>query len=473
MISSLFYIRHKKGAPMTDTIAAISTPRGVGGVALIRISGADAVNVASRVFFPVSGRSLTDVAHSTAVYGKITESDVNIDDGIATVFYAPRSFTGENTVEITCHGGVYVTGRVLSAVLAAGARPALPGEFTRRAFISGKLSLSEAEAVGDLLYAKTEGQMLLSGSASSSILSGKVEQISSALTSLIARVAVTIDYPEENLSDIADDELRDRISDIAREVSSLVSSYKTGRAVSEGINAVITGRPNAGKSTLYNLLLGEDAAIVTDIAGTTRDTLTAEVAAGKVLLRLSDTAGIRRTDDVIESIGVDRAREKAASAELLIALFDATAAPTEEDREIASAGGKVKIAVINKTDAAVGGYVEQYEAIAREADADVIYASLKNGDGRSELIAMIESAFTDPSFELGRDAVIANARQAAEARSASESLMSALDALDAGMPVDIVSGELEDALSALMRLDGRDVTDAVIGEIFAKFCVGK
>lgn len=458
---------------MTDTITAISTPRGVGGVALIRISGADAVNVASRVFFPASGRNLTEIPHSTAVYGRIREQKTEIDDGIATVFYAPRSFTGENTVEITCHGGVYVTGRVLSAVIGAGARPALPGEFTRRAFLSGKLSLSEAEAVGDLLYAKTEGQMLLSGSASSSRLSDKVEKISRSLTSLIARVSVTIDYPEEDLSDIGDDELRDGISEISRAVGELVASYKTGRAVSEGINAVITGRPNAGKSTLYNLLLGEDAAIVTDIAGTTRDTLTSEVAAGKVLLRLSDTAGIRRTDDVIESIGVDRAREKAASAELLIALFDATSAPTEEDREIASAGGKVKIAIINKTDAAVEKYVAEYENIAHESGADVIFASLRNGEGREKLIGLIESAFTDPSFELGRDAVIANARQAAEARAASESLDSALTALDAGLPVDIVSGELESALSALMRLDGREVTDTVIGEIFAKFCVGK
>lgn len=458
---------------MTDTIAAVSTPRGVGGVSLIRISGADAILVSARVFFPASGRNLTDVPHSTAVYGRIIEDGVNIDDGIATVFYAPKSFTGENTVEITCHGGVYVTGRVLSAVLAAGARPALPGEFTRRAFISGKLSLSEAEAVGDLLYAKTEGQMLLAGSASASLLSGKVEKISNALTYLIARVSVTIDYPEEDLSDIGTDELRERISALLGEVKSLVSSYKTGRAVTEGINAVITGRPNAGKSTLYNLLLGEDAAIVTDIAGTTRDTLSADVAAGKVMLRLSDTAGIRSTDDLIESIGVDRAKERASNAELLIAVFDSTSAPTDEDREIIKLGGAVKLAIINKTDIAVADFVREYEKIADEAGAYVIYASLKNGKGRDELIERIEAEFTDPKIELGRDAVVANARQAAEARCAFESLTSALDTLDAGLPVDIVSGELEEALSALMRLDGREVTDVIIGEIFSKFCVGK
>lgn len=458
---------------MTDTIAAVSTPRGVGGVALIRISGADAVSVTSRVFFPASGRDLKDVPHSSAVYGRIVEDGVNIDDGIATVFYAPRSFTGENTVEITCHGGVYVTGRVLSAVLAAGARPALPGEFTRRAFISGKLSLSEAEAVGDLLYAKTEGQMLLSGSASAFLLSDKVDAISKSLTSLIARVSVTIDYPEEDLSDIGTSELRERISELLSGVKSLVSSYKTGRAVTEGINAVIVGRPNAGKSTLYNLLLGEDAAIVTDIAGTTRDTLSADVSAGKVLLRLSDTAGIRSTDDVIESMGVDRARDRASGAELLIAVFDATSAPTAEDSEIISLGGAVKLAIINKTDAADAEYVAEYEKIAAVSGADVIYASLKNGDGRDTLIEKIEAEFTDPKIELGRDAVVANARQAAEARCALESLASALGALDAGLPVDIVSGELESALSALMRLDGREVTDAVIGEIFSKFCVGK
>ncbi len=459
---------------MTDTIAAISTPRGVGGVSMIRISGADAIEIASKVFFPASEKKLTEIVHSTAVYGRIKEGELTVDDGIATVFFAPRSFTGENTVEVTCHGGVYVTSRVLSAFFAAGARPALPGEFTRRAFISGKLSLSEAEAVGDLLYAKTEGQMLLSGSASSSLLSGKTDAICRRLTSLIARVSVTIDYPEEDLSDIPDDELEGEISAIRREVGRLVSSYKTGRAVSEGVSAVIVGRPNAGKSTLYNLLLGEDAAIVTDIAGTTRDTLTSEVAAGKVLLRLSDTAGIRETSDVIESIGVGRAREKAQTAELLIALFDATVPPTDEDREIITLGGAaVKLAVINKLDAADPAYVSAYRSIADEAGAEVIDASLKNGDGRDELISVIESRFTDPEFELGRDAVIANARQAAEAKSALDALDSAYSALCGGLPIDIVSGELSLALSALMRLDGRDVTDAVIAEIFSKFCVGK
>ncbi len=467
---------------MTDTIAAISTPRGVGGVSLIRISGADAIGISSRVFFPASGKSLCEIPHSTAVYGRITEAvtdkknavSVTLDDGIATVFYAPRSFTGENTVEVTCHGGVYVTGRVLSAFLAAGARPALPGEFTRRAFISGKISLSEAEAVGDLLYAKTEGQMLLSGSDSSSALSEKVSSITHRLTSLIARVSVTIDYPEEDLSDIPEDELRDGISSLLSDVKALSRSYKTGRAVSEGISAVIVGRPNAGKSTLYNLLLGEDAAIVTDIAGTTRDTLSADVSAGKVLLRLSDTAGIRETDDVIESIGVGRAREKAEAAELLIALFDATEPPTDEDREIISLGdAKVKIAIVNKTESEKAVHAEDYRTIAIDAGAEVVFASLKNGDGRDELISIIESRFTDPEFELGRDAVIANARQAAEASASLAALSSALDTLDAGLPVDIVSGEMSLALSALMRLDGREVTDTVIGEIFSKFCVGK
>ncbi len=457
----------------TDTIAAISTPRGTGGVAVIRISGTDAVNVAERVFFPISGKSLGKIPHSHAVYGKIKDGEVTVDDGIATVFYGPKSYTGENTVEISCHGGVYVTNRVLTAVFAAGAVPAEPGEFTKRAFLSGKLTLSEAEAVGDLLYAKTEGQLLLSGAESSSKLSDKASSLATALTDLIARISVSIDYPEEDLADINEDEIRRECLRIKSELSKLVDSYKTGRAVTEGINAVICGRPNAGKSTLYNLLCGEEAAIVTDIAGTTRDTLTADVAAGRVLLRLSDTAGIRNTDDVIESIGVERAREKARGAELLIALFDGSSAPDEEDTAILSVCNGKRIAVVNKTDVASGDFIDRYCQIAREAGADVITASLKNGDGYDKLIAIIEETFTDPTIELGRDAVISNARQAAEARSASDAVFSALDALDAGLPVDIVSGELSLALSSIMRLDGREVTDSVIGAIFSKFCVGK
>lgn len=457
----------------TDTIAAISTPRGIGGVAVIRISGGDAVSVADRVFFPASGKKLSEYPHAAAVYGKIKDTDVTVDDGIATVFRAPRSYTGENTVEISCHGGVYVTNRVLTTVFAAGARPALPGEFTRRAFLSGKLSLSEAEAVGDLLYAKTEGQLLLSGTESSEKLNTAAKNIARDLTDLIARISVSIDYPEEDLADISTDEVRELCCHISADINALLSTYRTGRAVSHGIDAVICGRPNAGKSTLYNLLLGEDAAIVTDIAGTTRDTLTADVAAGKVLLRLSDTAGIRDTDDKIESIGVDKARRKAATAELLIALFDATAAPTAEDHTLFDGAAAVKLAVINKTDAADSGFVAEYEAIAASAGADVIHASLITGKGRDELVTAIENAFTDPKIELGRDAVIANARQAAEARSAADAVASAVDTIDSGIPIDITSGELSEALAAIMRLDGRNVTDEVIGAIFSKFCVGK
>lgn len=468
----------------TDTIAAISTPRGVGGVAVIRISGDEAIEIADRVFSPKNKKPLSETKSSVARYGAIMDGETQIDDGIFTVFRAPNSFTGENTVEISCHGGVHVTGRVLSAVLSKGARPALAGEFTRRAFLSGKISLSEAEAVGDLLYAKTEGQLLLSGSASSSRLREKTEKISEELRSLIARISVSIDYPEEDLADIGRDEIEKISHGIRREISSLLSSYRTGRAVSEGIEAVITGRPNAGKSTLYNALLGEDAAIVTDIAGTTRDTLTSEVSVGRVMLRLSDTAGIRETDDVIESMGVERAKAKAASAELIMALFDASSKPTEEDEKIfsVSENAKLKLAIINKMDTAVENFVEDYKKIAASEKAAVIFTSLKENEGErksesengiSEIVKTVEDTFTDPEIELGRDAVIANARQAAEASAALDGVDDALKALDDGMPVDIVSCELEAALSALMRLEGRDVTDSIIHEIFSKFCVGK
>ena len=469
----------------TDTIAAISTPRGTGGVALIRISGADAITVASRVFIPASGRTLADVSHAHACYGKIkryssgedavheVSAGDTIDDGIATVFRAPHSYTGEDTVEISCHGGILVTEEVLAAVIAAGSRPAEAGEFTRRAFTAGKLTLSEAEAVGDIIHARTRSQLALAAGAASSHLTGAVSAVADALTSMIARVSVRIDYPEEDLADFEDCELLAECRNISSRIDALAATYKTGRAVTEGINAVICGRPNAGKSTLYNLFAGAESAIVTDIAGTTRDTLTTDVTAGNVLLHLSDTAGIRETEDVIESIGVSRARERIADAELLVTVHDATSLPAAEDEELLSSPVTVKLAVINKTDREDAVFASDYESLAFANSAIPIRAALINGGGFDALVDAVGNAFTDGTLRLGHDAVVANARQAAELNAASVSLAAAISALENGVPVEIAVCELEAALAALLRLDGRDVADTVLAEIFSKFCIGK
>ncbi len=456
-----------------DTIAAVSTPAGVGGVALIRISGDGAVAAASKVFFPASGKKLTDAEHSRSYYGRIFEGGEAIDDGMATVFYGPRSFTGEDTVEITCHGGILITERVLSAVLAAGARAAGPGEFTRRAFVSGKLTLAEAEATGDLIHAKTGSQLALASPASRARLSESVSGLRGKLLELLARTSVRLDYPEEDLSDIDESELLSETEALLSETEALRATYRTARAVSVGINTVICGRPNAGKSTLYNLFLGQPAAIVTDIPGTTRDVLTSEASAGRVLLRLSDTAGIRESLDPVEKIGVSRARESIMSSELLIAVHDASVPPDDDDRFVLGASAPVKLAVVNKIDIAPPERVAEYSELAASFGAVPVLCALSEGKGFPQLVEKIEASFTDGELRLGHDALIMNARQSAEVGAAAASLLSAADALRRGLPVDIAVSELSLAHSALCRLDGADASEEVISEVFSKFCVGK
>lgn len=457
----------------TDTIAAVSTPRGTGGIAVIRISGGGAFDCAAKVFVPASHIPVADAAHAHVYRGNIVRGGVVVDDVMASFFRAPRSYTGEDTVEISCHGGVLITEEVLSAVFAAGARPAEAGEFTRRAFTSGKLSLSDAEAIGETIHAKTRAQLAFSSHGARGALDREVGSVSDAITDLIARVAVRIDYPEEDLSDIGDAELADECARLLSRVSALRKTYRTARAVMCGIDTVICGRPNAGKSTLYNLFTGEDSAIVTDIPGTTRDTLTSEVTAGSVLLRLSDTAGIRQTDDAVEKLGVERAREKIGASELLISVHDASVSPAPEDRAFFDAPAAVKLAVINKTDRADAVFADEYAALAQAAGALPIRSALINGCGFAAIVAAIEASFTDGSLVPGTDAVILNARQSAEAEAAEAALSSALDAARAGLPIDIVASELTSALAALRRLDGRDAADEVISAIFSRFCVGK
>ena len=336
-----------------DTIAALSSPIGKGGVAVIRISGAEAIKVADNVFRCASGKTVSELKPNTMVYGSIVCDEKIIDDGLCVKFCAPKSFTGEDTVEINCHGGIYITQKVLSAVFAAGARPAEAGEFTRRAFVNGKLGLSQAEALGTLLEAKNDGQIDLARSAMGGKIKSSCDELYQALTSLVAQVYARVDYPEEDLADMSSDEMADALSELISRVQKLKDTYKTGHAVMEGVATVICGKPNVGKSSLYNALVGRDAAIVTEVEGTTRDVLTETVSLGRVTLRLFDTAGIRATDDRVEQIGVERARESLESAELVLAVFDNSRELDNEDTELISSlknTSATKIAIINKSD---------------------------------------------------------------------------------------------------------------------------
>lgn len=460
---------HKMGS--YSTIAAISTPPGKGGVAVIRISGPDAFAVADRMFLPRNGQPLSAARARMQIFGDILLDGEPIDDGLAARFVAPYSYTGEDTVEISCHGGFLITKMVLSAAFAAGAEPAAAGEFTRRAFLNGKLSLTDAEAIGNLLEASSAAAVKLASAKSRDKLSAAMDGIRADAVSLMGSLFARIDYPDEDLGDFSDAESISLLRSLLGRLDALIESYRTGRAVNEGIATVICGKPNAGKSTLYNLLLGEDAAIVTDIAGTTRDVLERTVPLGQVLLRLSDTAGIRETADPVERIGVEKTQARMKEAELVLAVFDTARPLTEEDTALLDTLDTLsasKIAILNKSDLPPAWDASEIEKrIPR-----TLSLSAKGGDGAS-LRKEVEALFTNGDLTVGEDAIVSSARQHAGLLTAREHLSLALDAYLSGLPTDAAASDIERAIAALGELCGKSVSEAIVSDIFSRFCVGK
>lgn len=458
---------------LLDTIAAVSTPYGKGGVALIRISGADAIPVAEKIFTPAKGGSLAEREPGKMTYGEIRmPSGESVDDGMAVSFRAPHSFTGEDTVEITCHGGILVTRKVLEAVLCAGARAAEAGEFTRRAYISGKMRLSQAEALGNLLEAKTDSQLRLARNGMKGGLADRTEKIYLKLRDTLTSVYAAIDFPDEDLSEMSREEILEATEEALDGIRRLASTYGTGRAIHEGIPTVICGRTNAGKSSVYNRILGYDAAIVTDVEGTTRDVLRETAAMGKTLLLLCDTAGLRETEDRVESIGIEKTRREMAQAGLILAVFDTSRPLTEEDLSLAkevSESGIPAIALLNKSDCQEHfDMTPVWEHFPRRVEI-----SAAEGSGFDELANRIDELFIDGNLDVDRDAVVTGARQYAALRSAEEALEQSLSDLQAGIPLDLCCIGMEQALSALGEVDGRELGEEIVSEIFSRFCVGK
>ncbi len=461
-----------------DTITAVSTPPGKGGLALIRVSGRDAFAVADRVFLPRGGDRLSRKRTRTAVWGGIHAPSPDggwacVDDGIAVLFSAPRSFTGEDVAEITCHGGVLVTQTVLAATCAAGARLATAGEFTRRAFVNGKLGLAAAEALSQLLDAQTHEQLLLARGGLDGVLTEEVRRVYEDLVAVAAALYASIDFPDEDLGEQNAEDLAAGIGAALHRVGELANTYRTGRAVTEGIRTVICGRTNAGKSTLYNRLIGREAAIVTAHEGTTRDLLEETVALGGVTLRLCDTAGLRQPVHEVEVIGISRSRREIKAAELVLALFDGSRPPGSEDQQLLALlerhPGTV-LALLTKADLP---QVADVGPLVRAALGDTLTISATSGTGMEALAETVRSRFLDEGIDVRHDPVAANARQYGALMRSAQALERTLEAFASGLSAELCCSELEVALEALGEIDGRQVSEDVVTQIFSRFCIGK
>ena len=452
-----------------STIAAISTPNAIGGISVIRISGEDAIGVAEKIFSTCGGKKVSDMAGYTCAYGIAHDGDERLDDCILTVFRAPHSYTGEDVVEISCHGGLYVTRKVLRAALGHGAVNAEAGEFTKRAYLNGKLDLTQAEAVMDIISAKGERELKMAENLREGAAFKKAEKCSGKLMKILGDLAAWADYPEEDIPEVRPETLIEELSEVRNDLKSLVQNYDSGRILREGVSTAIIGRPNVGKSTLFNCLSGCERSIVTEIAGTTRDIIEESVRIGDITLRLSDTAGIHETDDIIEGIGVDMAEKMIASSELIIAVFDGSCPLTADDQYLINKINKDKtVAVVNKSD------VEQLLDIAEleKQIKHIVYISAKENTGVEELHRHIEEIFklNEADFDT---VTVANERQKYCIDKALESIESAISSLEIGEMLDAVNVLIDEAEQSLLQLTGKKITDAVVDEVFSRFCVGK
>ena len=452
-----------------STVAAISTAQGEGGIGVIRISGADAIEISDRVFKSFSGKPLSEHKGYTSSYGRVYSGDEAIDECVATVFREPKSYTGENVVELSCHGGLFITREVLRAVLDVGAEAAEAGEFTKRAFLNGKLDLTEAEAVIDIISAKSRMAAKAALCAKEGALWNKIEKIKGALVSVAAHLSAWVDYPEEDIEEVTIDGLKYSFTDVLAELDALLKTYDTGVTVKEGLDTVIAGKPNTGKSTLMNLLSGKKRSIVTDIPGTTRDIIEETVTVGDVVLRLSDTAGIRSTDDAVEKIGVEIARNRLESCGLVLAMFDLSKELDENDLTLIEAvSGCEAVAILNKSDLPQ----KMDETIIRKKIKRIVKISAKSGEGYKELERQITEIAGTENFNPS-EAILANERQRNAVIKAKKSLESALNALNIGMTYDAAEVDLEDAIESILELTGERVSEVVVDSVFHKFCVGK
>lgn len=467
----------------TDTIAAIATGMTDSGIGIIRISGKDAIMIGSRLFCAPSGKDiLENVDSHTFHYGYIVDKNDNeseewkdhiIDEVMAVVMKAPRSYTGEDTVEIQCHGGILVMQKILSSVISAGARLAEPGEFSKRAFLNGKMDLSRAEAVMDVIHSQNEYALRSSMNQLKGRLSEKVKSLREQIIYEIAFIESALDDPEHISLEGYDEKLYGKLEKISDSLREMIASAENGKLMKEGINTVIVGKPNAGKSSLLNILVGEERAIVTDIAGTTRDILQETIKLHGISLNVTDTAGIRNTEDTVEKIGVEKALQHVENSDLVLYVVDISVELDENDREIISKlKNKKVIVLLNKSDLSKVADEDDLRKMLPES-AIIIRTSTVDNRGIDELEETVKNMFFQGQLKSSNEVVITNIRHKEALQEASDSVDLVIRSIEDGMPEDFYSIDLMSAYASLGRIIGEEVDDDLVEEIFSKFCLGK
>ena len=456
----------------TDTIAAIATAMSNSGIGIVRISGDEALEVADRIFRPKKGsRKVSDMETHTIHYGYVVDGEEVVDEVMLLIMKAPRSYTCEDTIEIDCHGGVLVMKKILETVLKYGARPAEPGEFTKRAFLNGRIDLSQAESVIDVINAQNELALKSSVSQLQGAVLEKIKDIRAVVLHEIAFIESALDDPEHVSLDGYPEQLRGIMSDAHSKVKKLLDSSDNGKMLKEGINTAIVGKPNAGKSSLLNILVGEERAIVTEIAGTTRDILQEQIQIGGIGLNVIDTAGIRDTEDIVEKIGVNKSREYIEKADLIIYVVDSSTKLDENDQEIIEAiQDKKAIVLLNKSDLDTK---TDATVLEKRLNKPILSISAKNNTGIHELEKLIEEMFFSGKLSFNDEVYITNIRQKNALAEAESSLKMVLQSIDDGMPEDFFTIDMMNAYEVLGTIIGESVGEDLVNEIFSKFCMGK
>ena len=456
-----------------STIAAISTAPGIGGIGIIRISGENTYNVLEKIFKPKQEVNFEQVKGYSIKYGHIIEEQKIIDEVLVSFFKAPNSYTTEDLCEISSHGGTYVVGKILELCLKNGAELAEPGEFTKRAFLNGRIDLSQAEAVIDVINAKTEKESKASINQLEGNLSTEVRKTRDLLMSIMIEAEVSIDYPEYDIEEISNRKTNDILVQVLEKLEKLIGSFETGKIVKEGIKVALIGKPNAGKSSLLNAILKEERAIVTDIEGTTRDIIEESISVRGIPLCIIDTAGIRNTSEKVEQIGIERSKKSAEDADLIIAIFDGGEGLTNEDYDIINiVKNKKCIAILNKIDINIEKSIKS-EIAERLPNVNIIEISAKEKIGIENIYKEIEDLFKLNEIQLDNETIVTNVRHKTIISNAIQLTKKAIDISNKNLPIDMIAMYIKEILEELGKITGETISDEIIKEIFSKFCLGK